>query len=304
MIRQQAFGGGGKLLKGALHCHTTRSDGKGSPEEVIALHQQNAYDFMAITDHRLYNYSDFGTGMLMIPGMEFDNTFEEGKGFRCFHTVVIGPTEGNSFSQDQAFVSGTAKNQEEYQKYLDDFHEKKNLTIYCHPEWSSTPARYFEKLRGNFAMEIWNTGCAMENDMDTDAAYWDELLGQGIRIYGVATDDGHSMDQHCGGWVMVRAEKDVGSILRALAEGAFYSSCGPEIQDFVVKGSVVRIQCSPCARIKFISDRHPTRMLQDAQGNLTQAEIDLQGEYDYIRAVVEDAQGRRAWTNPIFLAEE
>lgn len=41
MIRQQAFGGKGKMLKGGLHCHTTRSDGKCSPEEVIRLHVKN-----------------------------------------------------------------------------------------------------------------------------------------------------------------------------------------------------------------------------------------------------------------------
>ena len=32
-------------------------------------------------------------------------------------------------------------------------------------------------------MEIWNTGCAQDNGMDTNAAYWDELLGQGQRAY-------------------------------------------------------------------------------------------------------------------------
>ena len=35
MIRQAAFTGKMPLLKGALHCHTTRSDGKGTPEETL-----------------------------------------------------------------------------------------------------------------------------------------------------------------------------------------------------------------------------------------------------------------------------
>ena len=35
MKQQQAFGGNEKMLKGGLHCHTTRSDGRGTPEEVI-----------------------------------------------------------------------------------------------------------------------------------------------------------------------------------------------------------------------------------------------------------------------------
>ena len=41
MIRQQAFAGkkDAPMYKGGLHCHTTRSDGRGTPEEVNRLHK-------------------------------------------------------------------------------------------------------------------------------------------------------------------------------------------------------------------------------------------------------------------------
>ena len=310
MLRQQAFLGDKKLLKGGLHCHTRRSDGAGEPAEVIRYHYAHGYDFLALTDHRIYNYTNFApeTDITILPGMEFDNTFQhDGYGFRCFHTVVIGPAkeDGNSFEQDQRLESGHAKNQDEYQAYLDDFHAKKNLTIYCHPEWSSTPARYFERLKGNFAMEIWNSGCAIEDDMDTDAAYWDELLGQGIRIYGVATDDGHGMHQHCNGWVMVRAENNINAILSALEAGAFYSSCGPEIHDFYCDGDRFVVDCSDVKKIRFHSDGHPTTIVRAGEGTIRHADIKLghgwDGKYHYVRASVVDADGHIAWTNPIFL---
>lgn len=245
--------------------------------------------------------------MTIIPGMEFDNhNFEPGYGFRCFHTVCIGPSkeDGNGYEQDQKLESGTALNQEEYQPYLDEIHAKKNLTIYCHPEWSSTPARYFEKLQGDFAMEIWNSGCVIECDMDKDAAYWDELLGQGKVIYGVATDDGHGMHQHCNGWVRVRAENQVNAILDALKNGAFYASCGPEIYDFYVEDGKAVVECSPAAKVRFQSDKHPTCIKRSEDGTLTHAEFDLTswaGPYRYIRATVIDKDGKFAWTNPIFL---
>lgn len=303
--QQQAFSGKEKMLKGALHCHTTRSDGKGTPEEVVRYHYQHGYDFLAITDHRIYNYQNFAPEIpiTIIPGMEFDNTFECDKGFRCFHTVCIGPSreDGNGFEQDERVESGKARNQEEYQTYLDEFHAKGNLTIYAHPQWSSTPARYFENLKGNFAMEIWNSGCAMENDMDTDAAYWDELLGQGKVIYGVATDDGHPMIQHCNGWVMVRAENNINAILDALKTGAFYSTCGPEIYNFYVEDGKAVVECSPAAKIRFHADMQPTRIKRSEDGTLTYAEIDLNGGYKYVRATVIDRNGKYAWTNPIFL---
>ena len=315
MKRQLAFEGKNKMLKGGLHCHTTRSDGKVSPEDTMRLHKDNGYDFLAITDHRRYNFKNFlpELGLTIIPGMEFDNgRIPCDHGLRCFHTVCIGPSkeDGNGYEQFEdtdVIPSAKAYNQESYQPYLNEIHAKKNLTVYCHPEWSGTPARYFDRLCGNFAMEIWNSGCAMDCNMDMDAAYWDELLGQGIKIFGVATDDGHSAEQHCNGWVMVNAENDINSILASLEAGAFYSSCGPEIYDFYVEDGKAFIDCSPVDRIRLHSDCHPTRIQRNADGLITHAEFALEniwpGPYSYVRMTVVDENGKFAWTNPIFLKD-
>ncbi len=306
MKRQEAFINPKKMLKGGLHCHTTRSDGKGTPEEVIRLHKENGYDFLALTDHKIYNYKNFAEdiSITIIPGTEYDNTFVRENGFRTFHTVFIGPDdETNGYNQDERLPRGEAVNQEEFQKYLDEAHEKNNLTIYCHPQWSSTPTRYFDKLKGNFAFEIWNSGCAIEDDMDTDnGMYWDELLGMGIKIFGVATDDGHEMYQHCKGWVMVNAENNVKDILSSLESGAFYASCGPVIKDFYVDDeNVVHIETSECERILFHCDKHPSKMIKAEGEPLVEAQANLKDEYEYIRATVVDKEGRKAWTNPIFI---
>lgn len=306
MKRQEAFINQKKMLKGALHCHTTRSDGDGEPDEVIRLHKENNYDFIALTDHRIYNYKNFAedVDITIIPGMEFDNTFVRDNGFRTWHQVYIGPDdETNGFKQDEKLPRGDAKTQEEFQKYLDEAHEKNNLTIYCHPQWSSTPTRYFDKLEGNFAFEIWNSGCAIEDDMDTDnGAYWDELLGMGKKLFAVATDDGHAMYQHCNGWVMVNAENNVKAILEALKKGAFYSSCGPEIKDFYVDDEgVAHIEASECEKIIFQCDKHPSKKFTAKDTPLVKAELNLKDDYDYIRVTVVDKNGKKAWTNPIFL---
>ncbi len=306
MKRQEAFVNQKTMLKGGLHCHTTRSDGKGNPDEVIRLHKENDYDFLALTDHKIYNYKNFAEDVeiTIIPGTEYDNTFVRENGFRTFHTVFIGPDdETNGYKQDEKLPKGEAIDQEEFQKYLDEAHNKNNLTIYCHPQWSSTPTRYFDKLKGNFAFEVWNSGCAIEDDMDTDnGMYWDELLGMGIKIFGVATDDGHEMYQHCKGWVMVNAENDVKDILSSLEKGAFYSSCGPVIKDFYVDDeNVVHIETSACEKIIFQCDKHPSKKIEAEGELLTGAQANLNDEYEYIRATVVDKDGRKAWTNPIFI---
>ena len=309
MKQQKAFTGEHRMLKGTLHIHTTRSDGKVSPEDTVRFYHEQGHDFIAITDHRVYNYQNFApeVPITIIPGMEFDNTFERGVcGFRTFHTVCIGPEkeEGNGYEQEQRFVSGTAKNQQEYQAYLDEFHANKNLTIYCHPQWSSTPACYFDQLQGNFAMEIWNTTCAMDYDSDYDAPYWDELLGQGKRIWGIASDDAHRQKHIGGGWVMVNAENNVSSILAALRDGKFYSSCGPQIHNFYVEDGRAVVECSPAATIRFHCDMFPNQVIRATDDALTRAELSLEnrhGKYRYVRAVVIDQDGKYAWTNPIFL---
>ena len=306
MKRQAAFTGEHRMLKGALHCHTTRSDGKDDPAEVVKYHHQQGYDFMAVTDHRCYNYKNFAdVPMTIIPGMEMDWILP-GPGVHCHHILSFGPAreDGNGFEQEQRFPSNRIERPEQTQQMLDWLHANKNITAYCHPEWSGTPAREFDMLRGNFAMEIWNSGTVMECGKDNNAAYWDELLIQGQKIYGIATDDGHNMAQHCKGWVRVNSENNLDDILAALQEGKFYSSCGPEIYDFYVDEGVAHISCSPVSEIQFIHLRVPYPIFRAAPGEagLTTASIPLVvTSSPYIRAVVKDAEGRRAWTNPIFL---
>ncbi len=310
MIRQSAFENASRLLKGGLHCHTTRSDGAGTPEEVIALHEENGYDFLAITDHRKYNYTNFlpGSKLLIVPGMEMDRNIAPTHKYHCFHTVWIGQEKqnGNPYEQDQVFERGEVAGQEEFQPLLDEAKAAGQLTIYCHPQWSGTFPREFDKLNGYFAMELWNSGCAIEDGIDVNNGFiWDDLLMRGRRVYGVATDDGHAMHQHCKGWVRVNAEKNVGSILNALEKGDFYASTGPEIYDFYIDdNNVAHVSCSPCSSVHFICAAMATRVQKNDDGApITECAMytAVPDYFPYLRVEVTDAQGRVAWSNPIFL---
>ena len=305
-IQQAAFAKGKPFLKGALHCHTTRSDGQGTPEEVVRLHYENGYHFMALTDHNIVNHvghADVPMTMLSgierdfgLPGRKFDKP-------HCVHVVGVGiPGDAAAPGQDvRPEHAGRGENGADAQPMIDDMHRWGMKTIYAHPEWSGTTYQDFKALEGNFAMEVWNTGCALENNQDFNAPYWDEALDAGQKIWGVATDDGHPVEQHCKGWVMVSADNDAASILAALEKGEFYASCGPEIKDFYVEDGVAHIECSAVAAIDFISLRHPLPCRRDANGCMTHAECKLPEGLKYIRVSVTDQEGRRAWTNPIIL---
>ncbi len=92
-IQQAAFGKGKTFLKGALHCHTTRSDGTGTPEEVIKLHYENGYQFMALTDHNVLNHINHAdVPMTILAGVERDFSLP-GRKFdkpHCVHIVGLG----------------------------------------------------------------------------------------------------------------------------------------------------------------------------------------------------------------------
>lgn len=306
-IQQAAFAAGQPFLKGALHVHTTRSDGQDSPEDVIRLHHQQGYRFMALTDHNVINHINLcpDVPMTILAGVERDfglpgHTQDKPL---CVHVVGLGvPGDPRTPPQDAHPESaGRGDSCADAQPMIDEMHRWGLKTFYAHPEWSGTTYRDFGVLEGNFAMEIWNSGCVLDNDLDNHAAYWDEALDEGRRLWGVAVDDGHWIGHHCHGWVMAAAGDDPASILAALEQGAFYASCGPEIHDFYVEDGMAHVVCSQAASIQFVSLRYPLPCERAADGMLTHACCELPEGLRYIRAVVKDAQGRQAWTNPIFL---
>ena len=303
MIHQAAFEGSLPWLKGNLHTHTTRSDGLSSPETVIRQYAGMGYDFLAITDHRIYNHENAApdTGLFILPGMEVDAELP-GPGNHVIHIVSVGPEkkDGNGFEQDQRFETLKAPEAAGVAPLRDMVVKGNNLPVFCHPEWSGNTAREILSLPEIPLMEIWNSGCALENGLDSHAACWDEVLATGRKIYGVATDDGHQLWHNGQGYIMVRAHRNPASVVDALRRGAFYSSCGPVIHDFYLEGDKAVILCSPVEIIRFRHFRVPY-IQQKGPGIMGHQTVPVAGT-NYIRAEIVDAQGKMAWTNPIFLS--
>ena len=301
IIRQAAFQKEGNFLKGNLHCHTTLSDGTGSPASTIRHYANAGYDFLAITDHRRYNFTNYApeSGLLILPAMEADR-YLEGKGMPVVHIVAVGPEQGNGYVDGQKIEYQKGEKTEDGQEIIDDVLRANNLAILAHPMWSGNTVEGVKNLRGFSLMEIWNTGSAMDWGVDSNTYHWDVLLSEGKKVFGVASDDSHCLQQNGFGFVRVKAEKNVSSILNALKNGEFYASCGPEIYDFYVEDDKVCINCSPVSQIMLRNFSAPHRMIRGE--NMTGGQFKLRECCtDYIRAEIVDAQGRRAWTNPIFL---
>jgi hypothetical protein len=93
-------------------------------------------------------------------------------------------------------------------------------------------------------------------------------------------------------------------ILAALRGGNYYSTCGPTIETIQFDGEQVILECSP---VQFARHVGPGS-LGDRAGSfdgtlLTQATFKIRENWAYTYLEIEDAQGRRAWTNPLFVQE-
>ena len=47
----------GNWYKGNLHTHSTNSDGRKTPEEIVQIYKDHGYQFLAFTEHELYTHN-------------------------------------------------------------------------------------------------------------------------------------------------------------------------------------------------------------------------------------------------------
>jgi hypothetical protein len=154
------------------------------------------------------------------------------------------------------------------------------------------------------AVETYNQNAAVSWPDQAEGRYAvDALLARGHRLHVTAGDDAHFEHpwDRFAAWVEVRADRlDPSSILGALEAGAYYSTQAPRIDDVAVDGDRVHVACSP-ARAVALTGIHGWRSDVAIGEELTGAALDL-GRLDspFWRVTVTDADGRRAWTNPVW----
>jgi hypothetical protein len=152
------------------------------------------------------------------------------------------------------------------------------------------------------AVEIWNTGCAMESTRGDGTYLLDQLLDEGHRLTAYAADDAHfRFSDAFGGWMMVKAaDNQPEALVDAMKAGLFYSSQGPTIEEFTLADGEARVACSAVANIALVG--RGTRVAHQRGDALTSAVLPTEKfAGDWCRLVITDAAGRSAWSNPVWL---
>ena len=325
----------GKFYKANLHMHTNISDGRMSVEETKQAYLEKGYSIVAFTDHEV-----------MVPHTELsDETFlaltsteiafnqESPHPFpylKCYHLNLYSKeplkSDYSTFNIRSIWLAHSLQYVTDeqvkvnYKKvYSTDCvndiirkaKEEKCLVSYNHPVWSLQGYEDYINLKGLWGVEWYNTGCVNAGYKDSIKPI-DELLRKGERVFPLATDDSHGLDDRFGGWVMVKAKNlNYDTIFNALEVGDFYSSSGPEILELTLEDGIINVKTSSCYRIILTTDRRETIFVNgddincatfDINSYLEESKTNI-NQPQYIRITVIDSTGNEAYSRAYFIDE-
>ena len=272
-----------------LHMHTNMSDGRRTPEEAVRLYKANGYDAVALTDHWVMGENTAMDGVTLLSGAEYNCGGSDCRN-GVFHIVAI------CCDKEPRIDRGMGA-----QEMVDAIHAVGGLAVLAHPAWSlNTPAQILP-LEGVDATEIYNSVSAVHNSRRPDSSILVDMLGAEGRYYPlIAADDAHYYDgsDECKSFIMVQAEENTPEELKkAIKAGRFYASQGPEVHLFR-NGNEFVAKTSPVSSIIFLSNYVWSQRAFDGDGITEARYTPRQGE-KFIRVMVEDAEGRMAWSQII-----
>ena len=270
-----------------LHTHTSLSDGRKSPAEVLQRYRDQGYDAIALTDHWFCGTSGEEDGITVLSGCEY-NVGGSDCATGVYHILGIGMTRQPSVTKHQSA-----------QEIIDRIHEAGGLVILAHPAWSLNTPDMLIALKGIDATEIYNSVSEVHHSRRGDSSLIVDMLGcRGCYLPLVASDDAHYYDgsDDCVSWIMAEAEDNTReALMRAIRRKQFYATQGPEVH-LRRDGNGYRVQCSPVSEIVFLSNFAWCPRVFEGEG-ITEAYYEPKEGETFLRVQVKDQNGKRAWTN-------
>ena len=282
----------GQWYKGSIHLHTVGSDGHLTLGALARKYADENYDFISVTDHwslPALNGNRKKLPLLVIDGMELDGHDNQGT---YYHVLAIG-----SSMKPPLFTRN-------FTRTLKSAYDHGAILISAHPYWTGNTVP--EGLRHKFhGLEIYNHSSHCENGSGYALSYWDGMLKQKCDFLGFATDDSHftpGQPYWNGGWIMVNAKDCTrGEILSSIRNGDFYASQGPDFKSFAYEENRILVETSPVMYARLIGPRRQGEWVHALDRTpICRAEFEIPSDWPYARLEIEDAAGKRAWTNPLW----
>jgi len=294
-----AFAGAGRFYKGNLHTHSSASDGARSPAEVCDLYREAGYDFLSLTDHFLprYGFPIVDTrpfrceGFTTILGAELHAPATAAG--EMWHLLAVGlPLD---FAPPRAGETAPALAARSLAAGA--------FLAIPHPAWYALTVDDAMAIEGVHAIEVYNHTSAVRTARGDGMYLLDQLLTRRLLIQACASDDAHlHCDDAFGAWVMVKASaNEPDALLDSLKAGRYYATQGPLIEEIEWSAEAVTVRCTPAAAIIVLG--RGSRAEQSLKAGQTCASLPLERlrPGGFARIVVIDGDGRRAWSNPVWL---
>lgn len=229
-------------FKGALHIHTTISDGLKNPEDTLEAYKLAGYDFVALTDHWHYGEAGEYKGMQILSGIEYDTGHSIVDG--VFHVVGIGMTRKPSLERSD--LNSYTNSVERAQYIINCINDVGGAAILAHPAWSVNRTPDILKLHGLAGVEIYNavSGYPFGNRANS-AIILDTLAADDYILPVHASDDTHFWSgEECSSFILTKDS----NFVRAVKNGDLYASRGPRME-ISRDGNTLHISCSPADSI-------------------------------------------------------
>lgn len=324
------------FYKANLHCHSVISDGHLTAEELKGLYKSHGYSVLAYTDHEyLVDHSKLSDpDFVAITGYElalmdpddipdpFRSNYHLNMYARDPHNVTqvfFNPKYfelgDKSIIPSLSYVGSSeairVRTAEGANEVIRTAVEQGFLVSLNHPQWSRIDVNDYGPMKGLFAMEIYNYGCAVCGYPEYDTAAYDQMLMAGQRIGCLASDDnhnyyseGHPCFDSCGGFTMLAMPSlSYENVIEALETGNYYASAGPLIEELYYENGNVYVRCSPAKSIALNTRMWRTSIKHMEDEPITEAVLKVEDTDHYIRIVVTDEKGRQAFSRAYFLDE-
>ncbi|MGZ6544820.1 MAG: CehA/McbA family metallohydrolase [Actinomycetota bacterium] len=312
--------GDGIWLKTALHTHTSDTDGELPPRAVAEHYEWAGFDVVAITDHWTLTSVPSSEHLLVITGAELA-VDPLGKG-RYTEILAIGIDEipedpGGDRAYWERIDNYDFKTFPDLSSAAAFITGQGGAAFVAHPYWSGLPPEVILNAEGLTGLELFNASSERENGRGDSSYIWDLALEAGRSLSAIATDDSHYPLFDIGdAWTMVRAaDRSRDAVLDSLRAGQTYASNGPALHDVRRDGDRIEVRCSPCVsvclqtryqagwavRADHRGRQEGARILQRSDAGLV-VHAEFRPPFEdlpFVRVVATDAEGRRAWTNPL-----
>ena len=315
-------------LKGNIHMHTTRSDGKLEPAEAARRYYEAGYQFIMMSDHEVYwnstelDREDFlvlggtETAILMNDSHRWiidyrraalgnDRTQHKHMHYCCIKDESIEDV-GQYFAHDEPVPRQLDRGIDSWNKRVELMRQKGNLVVVNHPHWSRLDPELLLASQNLTAFEVWNSGDAVHCGGRWDEDIWDYCLNRGKKLLAVAADDVHAATtDFAAGFTVVQAEEfSKAAICKGFKSGEFYASCGPIVHEMAIEDGVLKMRFTPARHIQIVGYDRDGFDFRNMDGSLIdQIEWKVDTTMRFFRVVIIDDHGNRAWCQPVFIEE-